>query len=395
MDTAGARLLRTRLTDAYEFATQVAYAKPEQIWATVLACAITHNIHCFTTAPRLLYNSTEGSSGKTTLGIHIPRMLAFQPFDLTLATEPSIMAKFLAGEVTGLFDEVGHLFGAAGTGGRTSQKYTILNTGYEWTAVASFSNNRVATDVHIYGVVFMTGLHTSVPPDLLRRCVRIVMKPAPERIAGGLLDALDWDTQYIGRDLGKALHQAVRGQSADIADAFRNRLRGLHPQLTSRMRQIWGPLFAVSLAAGGDMPDICLTAFREIALDASGRPHIPVKDGILLEAARLMQEIGGDECFLPARDLRIYLAEAGTVEGLERMSDNALGRLMTQALGGPAVQHTSLWHYPLEDGSKDTEKHNMRGWWMTENILKAKQLEESLAPPAEAEPPDEYANLFD
>lgn len=382
------------LDHARRFAGRLIYATPEQLDAMILLCAVTHLLPCFNTVGRFLATSKFKGSGKTTIGQRVPSLLVWNPWFATNATEPAVRAQFRLGETTMFFDEISKLLGEAGTNGKHSMKLTIMLTGYEAGATAPYSNGQVPDDIPIFGVVFMTGLKKAAPDDLRSRCIIVNMREAPRRIAAELEDALDPDIRREGFDIGRGLHQWARSSTELVAKYYKNGLRGLHPHLVNRHKEVWGPLFAVAMAAGGTWPERCMRAFCELALDSGQRPHLVAVEQVLLDAADFANEAMTSEAVIFSRDLKLYIEQLDR-ECYEDLSERALAKLMTAALGSSQTIR-GVFAYPLADGSLEEKEAPHKGWYMTERLIEAADLraKRNLNPPEEA-PPDEFDTMFE
>lgn len=361
----------TPLDYGRNFTETVVAATPEQLDALVLTCAVSHSVGSFTTVPRLLAVSDDAGSGKSTAAIHVPRMLAWRPWVGNNATEPAVKAKFIEGETTLLVDEISKLFGESGMNGKQSKLYAVLVAGYESTAIVSFSAGRVTEDVPIYGVAFMAGLRKAAPDDLRSRCIILQMKPASDSAAANLEDALDPGIRAAGTQIGKSLHAWIRQNNGFLEDYAKNHLRGIHPKLTGRRKQVWGPLFAVAAAAGGDWPQRCLRAFLELALDEGERPVLVPEQQMLLDFADFSDSAGDDVVF--SRDLLTY------VKGLDRemyraMSDRDLAKLMARSLE-PAQ---SIWGTYSDETDSEAKPTAHKGWYASEHMIAANDLRAKL-----------------
>jgi uncharacterized protein DUF3631 len=379
----------TPLDEARAFEGRLLYGTPEQLDAVTLAFAVSHSIESFTAVPRVLFDSDDPGSGKST-GLHIAKLLCYRPWEATNSTEPAVRAKFNEGQVTLIVDEISKIFGESGTNGKTNKLYPILVSGYESTAVHSFSAGRITEDIPIYGVAVAAGLRKAAPNDLRDRCIIIHMKKAPGTVANRLEDALDPSVRAEGRQIGAALHQWARANADDMREYAKNRLRGLHPKLTGRRRQIWGPLFTVAAMAGGDWPVRCLRAFLELALDSGDKPVLTPRQQMLLDADDYATKYARADTVIFSRDLLEY------VKGLEReefapMSDRALAKLMSSALGqAQAIRGVFVY---AGDGEDTPEPH--KGWYMHESRLEAADLRARLNMVLNEAPVlDEYDTMF-
>jgi hypothetical protein len=364
------------LDSVREFIASLVYASDEQLDAMTCLLAVTHAVDAFTTVPRGLCVSNEPSSGKTTFGIDIPAMLAFNGWDAD-PTEYALKSKYIEPKrVTLLMDEISKVFGESGLGGRQNKLYKILVEGYRNTATFSISVNRVATDVSSYGVAFMTGLGTACPADLRSRSVIFTMRQCPAGIELG--DSLDPSVRVEGEALNAALHSWAMLRTDAMADFALNCLRRIHPKLTGRRRQVWGPLFTIAAMAGGTWQARILAAFQSMALDASDRPSLDVRQQILMDTADVLVTRGLSQIF--TADLLVTLRAMPDRDIYRKMSNDYLGKKFTDALG-PSVVLRGV----NMAGTPVTHKGRL-----AQPILEAASaLQTALYPPVADEAPDE------
>jgi uncharacterized protein DUF3631 len=364
------------LDDAVAFSKSVIYMTDEMHDALVLAAAVTHTIDSFTTLPRLLALSAEGESGKSTL-LRVIMMLGNNPWK-SKPTGPGLRSKFNEREKPlVVVDEASGVFGRNGLRNGDTDLGTVLREGYEKNAQLSLSADRVTEDVSCYCVAALGGLRRAVPDDVYSRCIVWKMRPVPETVTG-LRDSLDDDTQAIGKLHGQRMHQWARADADGIRRSFRN-LRRPHRKLRARLRQIWGPLFAVAGSAGEDWPERCLRAFKAMALDASEAPVLSAGQMALRDAAEYFRGTGEPKAFAAA--IRAHMTDLDE-ELYERLSDRGLAQLLTEALG-PAQ-------------SMDIGNARARGYHAGPVLAAWKRLEAQLEPCPDDEPEeDEYDSMFD
>lgn len=364
------------LDDARDFTASILYATDEQIDALVLACAVTHTIASFTTVPRLLATAPEKQSGKTTV-LNIVAMLANNAWDPD-PTSFALRGKFNERETpTVIIDEISDIYGRSGMRSGGKDLNTILKKGYQNNAKLSRSVDGMPDDVSCYCVAALGGLRNAVPDDIYDRSVVWKTKPVPDGIT--LRDSLDDDTRAFGDNHRERIHQWARGSEAEIKDEFRT-FRRPHRRMRSRLRQVWGPLYAVALAAGEDWPQRCMAAFRAMALDASDVPVLSGPQMVIRDAAALFKSTEADRLF--AADIRDYLWSLPEVELYEKLTPRGLALLMTEALGQAA--------------SMDIGDARARGYHAGPVLAAWKRLEAQLEPAEdEEEEEDELADLFD
>ena len=364
------------LDDARAFAATVLYATDEQLDALTLACAVTHSIGSFTTLPRILASAPEKESGKSTL-LHVVAMLSNNPWDAD-PTSFALRAKFNDREKpTVIIDEISEYYGPSGLRQGPPDLNKLLTKGYGKNATLSLSADRVAVDVSCYCVAALGGLRKAVRDDIWSRCIEWKMKPIPLGIA--MRDSLDDDTQAIGQQHGLRMHQWARGNQAEIKQAFRNFKRP-HRKMFSRLRQIWGPLYATALVAGGNWPERCVAAFKAMALDASDMPVLSGAQMVLRDTAALFEKTGDKKLF--ARDVAVALRRKPDVELYEKLTDRGLALLMTEALGASQ--------------SMDIGSERAKGFHADPVLAAWRRLEAQLEPAdEEEEEDDEYDSLFE
>jgi hypothetical protein len=321
------------------FNRSVLYLTEDQYTALTLSIAVTHAVRSFTTVPIVLAGSDKGESGKTTL-LNVAGMLSDHGWKAK-ATSYAIESKFGAAydaghSITLIVDEISKIFGESGLNGRTNPLYTILCDRYQSNATTSRSVNRMAQDVSTYGVSFLGGLGNAVPADIATRCIKIRMSPAPKGVE--LLDSLDPSVELAARGtdevpgIQSVLHSWVTSNAGALTMTARNGLRKIHPKLRARKRQIWGPLFAVAIAAGGEWPARCLSAFQSMALDESDRVVLAPAQQCLIDTGEWLRRTGAAK--FTGREAIEYLRSIpGKGEFYSALSDQALANLLASAMG--------------------------------------------------------------
>lgn len=237
-----------------------------------LACAVTHRIDDFFSAPRILALGEAGSGKSQVLTVVSYLAAEAGPVTGVLAmTAPSYVADYrMNTHHTPVIDEVNHLFGQAGANGKSSKFYTYLNQGYRRdTAYAQMQENKVPLRIPIFGVAFLAGLGLAAPPDLRERSIIVKMTKANGNAS--VADFSDPEVrasfEYSRRCLASWARTLPKLSTADV--------RGLHPKLVHRTMDVWGPLFAVAQAAGDVWVKQLLTAFERVELDAGIPVHAP------------------------------------------------------------------------------------------------------------------------
>lgn len=314
------------LNGSVRFSKSLVHMADEMHDAAALAAMVTHTPDSYTTLPRLAAISYEPLSGKSTL-VNYFTMVVNNPWDPD-PTSYALRAKFTERErPTPIFEEIHEYYGRGG--GRSGNKdlNKILKQGYQKSASLSRSVNGVSEDVSCFCVAILAGLRNAVPDEIYTRCIVWKM----QRVGAGvrLRDSLDDDVQALGAIHGMRMHQWAKNNAGEVKQAFRN-LRRVHPMLFSRLKQIWGPLFAVAQVAGEDWPERCLRAFKVMALDASDLPVLSPEQMVLRDAAGYFRETGEAKAF--AAGIREHMT--GLDEPLyEKLSERGMALLMTDALG--------------------------------------------------------------
>lgn len=273
----------TELDYAAKLTASALYAPDHYAHVITMACALTHKIDDVDSAPRILALGLKGS-GKSTI-LKIAYRLAANacpPTGVKAMTAPSYVADFrMNPRCTHPIDEVNHLFGEAGGNGKSSQFYTYINQGYlRDTAYAQYQENRVKMQIPIFGVVFMAGLGLAAPEDTRDRSIILKMEKAPDsyQVADFAMKETKEAFSYAGRMLQS---WAQRTSKLDMS-----KVRDLHPKLNHRVMEVWGPLFAVALAADEGEPGLwvsrMITALERIEFNG-GVPVYAPEDQLLVD----------------------------------------------------------------------------------------------------------------
>ena len=244
-----------------------------------LTCAATYKIDDLHTACRLLALGPAGAGKSTVLTTASYLAANCEPITGVLGmTAPSYVADFRVNpRSTHLIDEIHHLFGLAGQNGKSSKFYTYLNQGYlRPTAFAKYQESKVTVRIPIFGFVFMAGLGLAVPADLRDRSIILKMEKASGKaeVADFSLKETREAFAYGGRMLDSWTQRIGK---LDVSE-----VRGLHPALVHRVMDVWGPLVAIALKAGGTWPDRIMTAFERLELN-KGVPVYAPEDQLLVD----------------------------------------------------------------------------------------------------------------
>lgn len=320
------------LNDAREFVASIVHAPDTHLDVIALVSAVTHCTDAFWTVPRVLFTADEPESGKST-ALGTLALLSNNPWSATNATGPALRARFNQPEKpTVLFDEAQSVFGKDGRNNGGKEIGAVARDGYHKDAILSFSSGRVPEDVSIYCVVAFAGLRTAVPADVLTRSIRLPLKAAPR---GTRLKAVQAESvRGEGIKLAQSMHAWMRSDKSELNRVFVN-LPQIHEKLTGRKRQIWSPLFAVAMIAGGDWPWRCLAAFKALALDEADQHVYTVPEMIVRDAAAYVDAL--DMPALSSRVLVNHLQSNSDESFYRTCSESELFAYCARALGAPIV----------------------------------------------------------
>jgi len=310
--------------------------KPHQMDVLALVMAATNITDAFATLPRILALGEKGT-GKSEV-LEIADMLAHNTYlgAAKQMTEPGIRSLFKMGAgdtMTLCADEISKMLGADGTKGETHPLYSLLLTGYKRkTATSVREKNGVPEIVPTFGVVFASGIGKGAPDELRDRSIIIKTEKLADdnpKLAE-ILDLSDPAVMSKAEQARKALRSWARTIKDDAEKNMRV-VRGLHPKLGGRRAEIWGPLFAIAMEAGGDWLQRCAVAFERIQL-GNTEPEITSADRVLLDYYEYASANGLDR--VRSRDFWLYVKGLGRMEYSEYATAQGFGRnLASEALG--------------------------------------------------------------
>jgi hypothetical protein len=374
----GKQVIACPLDRIAELADRTVYATEEAKTVAILASASSHALDASQTQPRVLVTGKTGQCGKSTL-LYFAENICLNGWSSN-PTSFALRAKFIEGPVTIFIHELSKIFGENGLRGATHPVYQIACDGYSVKGKLSLSNG-TAQDISCYGVAFFAGIKKAAPDDLRSRCIIIEMAPKPESMY--LEDILDEDVEAEALELQDVLHAWVRSEIKNLK-AYNKALRGVHPRLTSRKAQIWGPLYAIAKAAGPVWVARWRRAFEMLALDDASRAPLMPEQKIVRDAGALIRSRPEDsvEPYLTSRELLEFCRNVD--ERLyPRLSDYKMAVLMARGLG-----KTNTLTFP--------DRHTQKGWYVCEVMEIVKEQEAALEPDEEEIPePDEYDTFFD
>lgn len=367
------------LNKTLAFIDRLVYCREEYKWAMACALVVSHNKSAFGAVPYILATGAKPGSGKTLFAFDIPLLLAdnVESVDKT-TTQPGMNAMFLLRDTPNTaWDDIGKIFSSTGRGGSTSPFYTQLVRSYKKNATTRMSRNGAPVKVSTYGMAFLNGLDDAVPPDLFTRCIHFRMDEAPEGL--NLLDVGDDIVEANAAILKEALH-SFAGQNTEFFRAFmKGQVKRIHPKLVNRRRQLWGPLFAVAYAAGGQWPQRIFDAFVTCALDASERPVLLPEHHVTLDTAKVIMGRELDSVFVS--DLMEALRELPEGQYYRDAEDEYLVKeLFPLVLGKPArIPGTLLF------GEQAGARGQALGYSAVPILMQAAELRDMLYPPMEAD----------
>jgi hypothetical protein len=314
---------------------QTVYARKEYGDVLTMVLAVSHAREAFTAVPLVLATSEKPASGKSTFAADIPLLLAFNGWKINrLTTIDAMRSKYLErARPNPVLDDAGKTFGDTGMNGRLSWVYTLLIDCYTEDGVVEVSRNGTNQRLSSYGVAFMNGLKNSVPPDLFTRCIHFgSFEAVPEGIE--LRDTKSKSVRADAKLLQEALHSWASGHKDELTAFMAGPVKYIHPKLIGRLRQIWGPVFAMASVAGGDWPRRIYRAFVLMALDAADQPSLVAEQKLLLDAAEIIMREGLDKVF--SVDLMARLRALPTGTYYRAVDDKTLLRYkFPEAIGQP------------------------------------------------------------
>lgn len=364
--------------DSRAFNTRILYMRDYQHDALVLFEFATHLLDAYTTVPRGLASSPRKQSGKSTW-LKSVVMLGWNAWKVD-PTSFALRAKFNGRDKPlVMLDEISEYYGKNGLRAGPKDLNKILLEGYENDAQLSLSVDRSPMDVSSFCFAAMGGLRAAVRDDIWDRCIVWKMNPSPVSLEDALCD----DIKADGKIHNARIHQWAMAHRDEVKLAFRD-FRKPHAKMVARLRQIWGPLYAVALVLGEDWPARCVAAFKAMALDASEMPVLSGEQRVLRDVALLLAKTGRKQVF--TRDILSWLrsmpAEDGDDSYYQDLSDRGMALKITAALG-PAA-------------SMDIGSERAKGYHAVPVLNAWAKLEAKLNPPEDDdEPEDEFEGFFE
>lgn len=280
------------LTAVRRFLGTVMWAPDEQLDAMTLILALTHVTYISPNVCNVLATGPK-EAGKSTLTKNIPLLFAEEPFIVDrMTSSDAVRNVFLTRNPPRamLFDDASKIWGQGGRSNTTNIQTQIAVSAYEDTGKVSVSRSGNTVNAPAYAVCFFNGLGEVIPDDAASRCIVFptTAKPAGVRKRGARAPVVIREAEPLKEELHRWATSHADVMAAWLTDNGDN----IHAKLDSRLLQLWGPLFAIAHAAGGQWPGKCMNAFLTVGLDASEKP-VPQRDEqALLDTAKIITEYG-------------------------------------------------------------------------------------------------------
>jgi hypothetical protein len=266
--------------------------------AMTMILAVGHCMEAFDSVPYVLVTSKNPKVGKSTLSKDIPLLLADRPWRVSRnTTTDALRNKFMDRDKPRsiLMDDASKVFGESGTRGTTTPLYQLAVDGYVKNATVSVSRNGMTLDLPAYVMMYMNGLGNAVKDDLATRAIQFKLSPKPPEIR--MRSALSAAAAKEAEPLKEELHRWAASHKKEMQDFLLSDVNRLHPKLTDRLLQIWGPCAAVAHVAGGKWPQYFMDAFLSMGLDEGEKPVVQRDEQALLDTAKIIMDAGADRIF--------------------------------------------------------------------------------------------------
>lgn len=358
------------------FIEQLVWARDEYKDVLTMALAVSHAKNSFTTVPYILATGDKPGSGKSTIAFDIPMLLGdnVESIDRT-TTRDALNNMFMQRDTPNTaWDDISKIFGANGTNGSTTNFYTVLVRSYRKNATTKMSRNGATMTVPTYGMAFLNGLNNAVPNDLFTRSIHFEMEIAPDGAASLLRDTQEESVEEDAKMLKVALHSWASSRGEQFRDYMKGKVRHVHPKLTNRKRQLWGPLMAVANSAGGEWPRKIFDAFISIGLDADEKPKLTPDQMVLLDSASVLMKAETRTIF--TADLIEALRETPDGDYYRNVeTEHLVDRLFPEALG-KSKRVSGIKLYGPQKGAQGTAN----GYQAISVLKRAQELRELLYP---------------
>lgn len=245
----------------------VAYPSEHAQTAHTLWIAHTHLMRKWDSTPRIAFLSPEPGSGKTR-ALEVSEALVPRPVVAMNMSAAYLFRKVSdeAGQPTVLFDEIDTIFGPKA--GPHEEVRGLLNAGHRRGAKAGRvemqGKKAVPVEYAAYCAVALAGLG-DLPDTILTRSVIVRMrKRAPhERVS-------PWRAR-LEEPEAHALRDTLADWCAGVADAI-TWPDAMPPGVEDRDADVWEPLLAVAIAAGGEWPGMAWDAATAMVAETKAQP---------------------------------------------------------------------------------------------------------------------------
>lgn len=350
------------------FSGTIMDAPGEVLDMLTLVLTLTHVKNISPNVPYVLAQG-EAESGKSTLTKDLPMLLASNVFLVDrLSTSDAVRNRFLdrTPPDTLPFDDASKIWGPSGRQSTTNVATQLAVNSYADTGRVSVSRGGTTVEAPAYCVCFFNGLGDVLPNDVATRCikVRLVKRSDGARRMRGAMSA---PVRLEAEPLKAELHRWANSKRREMAQWLIENGHRIHPLLNDRLLQLWGPLFTIAHAAGGDWPGKCLNAFLSLGLDEAEKPVLQRDEQALLDTARIAVAKGVRTLF--AADLVPELRKADAF--YRKTGTDDLITLLVEVLGEPEE---------ARDRTMEGKRGAGLGWSVAPVLIAAKELRESLQP---------------
>jgi len=366
------------LTMVRNFNETLMWAPDEHLDVITLVLALTPVKDISPNVPYILATG-KAESGKSTLTKNLPLLFASRPFLIDrLTTSDGLRNKFLEREPpdTFIYDDASKIWGADGRRASTTGVTQLAVNGYENTGRVAVSRNGSTVEAPAWGVSFFNGLGDVLPGDVATRCIKLPVTAKPAGVRKRPANSVP--VRLEAEPLKRELHRWARANRRQMAAWLTANAHRIHPRLDNRLMQLWGPLFAVAHAAGGDWPERCMQAFLVLGLDESERPVVQRGEQVLLDAAKFAMDSGVAVIFT-----------AELVPWLRGLPAEFYGEVPDQYLVTDLLPRAIGPTRRMRGRTSAGELVSGAGWPAADVLEKAAALREDLYPSERADGPDE------
>jgi hypothetical protein len=282
--------LTSLLDDVVAYLTRyIHFARPEQAWAIALWIGCTglfEGGYPYDVVPYLLITSAEKESGKTTT-LDMIGHASRRSMRVDNVSSASLV-RLLKDEPTILLDEVDTLFKNGEKSETAEVLRGVLNGGYRKGGVYTRFNaktNKVESHP-TFSPKAMTAVGRYVPDSIVGRSVYVRM----ERKAPGI--TLPKARERVVKAEGEALWERIAATVPALELGFLDMDVVAPPDLSSRQQDLWEPLYALALQAGGEWPERARAA--SLNLTASDAESMSIGQRLLRSIRTVFEDEGAD-----------------------------------------------------------------------------------------------------